>query len=90
MTTTTIFTFGFGQRDPRTGDSLANRYVRVEADDVEAARILMLTRFGRVGASNAGNWAFDYPDEEAAGVDRYELIEIDFDSGRDKTSEAAS
>lgn len=87
---TVIFTFGFGQSDPRTGNSLANRYVRVEAADLDAAKRRMVARFGNVSPTCAGNWAFDYPDEDAAGVDRYRLIEIDFHSGRDKTTEVMS
>jgi hypothetical protein len=69
-----LFTFGFGQTDPLTGESLANCYVWVEADDREAARRIMLDRFGR--AETGGNWAFDYPDEDAAGVHRYGMREI--------------
>jgi len=83
MTTATIFTFGFGQTDPLTGRALANRYVRVEADDVEAARLKMLDRFGNRYHGCAGNWAFDYPTEDDAGVDRWHLIQIDFATGED-------
>lgn len=73
-----LFTFGFGQTDPLTGESLADCYVWVEAADLGVARQLMLNRFG---GEHVGNWAFDYPDGEAAGVDRYGLREIDFASG---------
>jgi hypothetical protein len=83
---TWIFTFGYGQTDPKTGRSLADRYVRVPIDGdapvaqaVEAARRKMLARFG--GHERGGNWAFDYPTRDAAGVDRYALTEIDFETG---------
>lgn len=77
-----IFTFGYGQTDPRTGMSLANRYVRVEAADRDAAAERMIDRFGhRYPGRALGNWAFDYPDEDAAGVERYGLVEIDFTTG---------
>jgi hypothetical protein len=73
-----LFTFGFGQTDPRTGESLSNCYVWVEADDIEAARHVMVERFGHryPDGKALGNWAFDYPDEDAAGVARYGLHEI--------------
>lgn len=84
---TWIFTFGFGQHDPRTGLSLADRYVEVEldpelglAEGVEAARRRMLDRFG--GHEHGGNWAFDYPNRERAGVDDYRLSRIDFETGQ--------
>jgi hypothetical protein len=77
-----IFTFGYGQTDPLTGKSLADRYVRVEAPDRNAAAERMLDRFGNRYPGHAlGNWAFDYPDEDAAGVERYGLVEIDFTTG---------
>ena len=88
---TWIFTFGYGQTDPRTGRSLADRYVIVDVDrdeagfyDLDAARRRMLVRFGNAGGT--GNWAFDYPDEEAAGVNRYGLIQIDFETGVEASS----
>ena len=90
---TWIFTFGYGQRDPLTGDSLADRFVEVKLADiglsgaVEAARLRMLARFG--GEERGGNWAFDYPDRETAGVDQYGLTEIDFDTGRAITNPVA-
>ncbi|MGH9252717.1 MAG: hypothetical protein ACRD0W_24850 [Acidimicrobiales bacterium] len=84
---TWIFTFGFGQIDPKTGLSLANLFVEVEldpeaglAEGVETARHRMIDRFG--GGAQGGNWAFDYPNREAAGVDRFRLHEIDFDTGQ--------
>ena len=76
-----LFTFGFGQYDPLTGESLADCYVWVASDDLNAARRFMVDRFGRVGYS--GNWAFDYPDEDSAGVARFGLREIDFNSGQE-------
>lgn len=82
---TIIFTFGFGQTDPLTGASLANRYVKVEAPDRDTAAEAMLDRFGnRYPGKALGNWAFDYPDEDAAGVERYGLVEIDFATGLDR------
>lgn len=84
---TWIFTFGFGQIDPRTGRHLDNCFVEVELhpqlgllDAVEHARRQMLARFG--GHERGGNWAFDYRDREAAGVARYDLTEIDFETGQ--------
>jgi hypothetical protein len=79
----TIFTFGFGQHDPLTGAELANRFVRIEANDLKAAKRKMIDRFGHASPHAFGNWAFDYPTEDAAGVDRYHLIEIDFVTGDD-------
>lgn len=77
-----LFTFGFGQTDPKTGRALDNRYVWVEGSSVEDCRRQMLDRFGR-RYHGAGNWAFDYPDAEAAGVERHRLIEIDLETGGD-------
>jgi hypothetical protein len=50
---TRIFTFGYGQVCPFTGDSLADRYTTVIAPDRSAARRLMFATFGR-------DWAFEY------------------------------
>jgi hypothetical protein len=75
-TVTTICTFGAGQVDPRTGHSMANRFVRVEAATRQAARAAMFERFGKA-------WAFDYRTEEEAGVRQYGLVEIDFETGLD-------
>ena len=83
---TWIFTFGYGQHDPRTGRELDDRFVRVEADGYYQARARMLERFG--DPNGAGNWAFDYETEEDAGVDRYRIIEIDFETGLDIQREA--
>jgi hypothetical protein len=40
----------------------------------------MLDRFGN--AEYGGNWAFDYSDEESAGVEMYGLTQIDFITGK--------
>lgn len=50
---TRIFTFGYGQVCPFTGDSLADRYTTVIAPDRSSARRLMFATFGR-------DWAFEY------------------------------
>lgn len=78
---TRIFTFGYGQHDPRTGRGLDDRFVRVEGDTDQHLRAKMLDRFG--AGNGLGNWAFDYESEDAAGVARYGLIEIDFQTGLD-------
>lgn len=64
-----IFTFGFGHTHPRTGESLANCFIRIRGTR-EAARAEMVKRF-------ALKWAFDYPSEEDAGVERWGLREIE-------------
>lgn len=63
-----VFTFGFGQTHPFTGESLADCYVTVSGDR-ETSRERMLTRFGR-------NWAFQYKNAQEAGADRFNLREI--------------
>lgn len=77
------FTFG---RDHLGGMGF-NRYVFVPGD-VNESRTKMLVRFGR-------NWAYQYawPDDvkigdrvvRGAGVKKYNLTEIDFETGKDKT-----
>jgi hypothetical protein len=87
MSRTRVFTFGYGQTDPRTRQPLDDCYVVVEVDEdgpftavVAAARRKMLDRFGN--AEYGGNWAFDYSDEESAGVEMYGLTQIDFITGK--------
>jgi hypothetical protein len=65
-----IFTFGFGQTDPKTGASRSGCFVRIDAPDWEAARREMAYRYGR-------QWAFQYESEEEAGVREFALTEIE-------------
>lgn len=60
-----VFTFGFGHTHPVTGDSLANCYIKVRGD-INETRQAMERAFGN-------KWAFQYRDEEAAGVEKYKL-----------------
>jgi hypothetical protein len=64
-----IFTFGFLHVHPETGERLWNKYIRIVASDSEAARAEMFRRFG-------DEWAFQYDSEDAAGVTKYRLKEI--------------
>lgn len=64
-----IFTFGFGHAHPQTGESLANCFIRIRGTRADARRE-MDRRFGQ-------KWAFDYESEERAGVQKYNLREID-------------
>ena len=66
---TWLFTFGFGHTHPVTGAPLANMFVRIAASDSEAAREEMVRRYGR-------RWAFQYENEERAGVRRFGLREL--------------
>lgn len=63
-----IFTFGFGQHDPQTGEPLANSYIVVQGD-INESRRWMEERYGR-------QWAFQYPNEEAAGVSKWNLRRV--------------
>lgn len=58
-----IFTFGFGHAHP-------NGYVEIEADTPMEARLKMVERF-------ENKWAFQYDSKEKAGVDRFNLYNID-------------
>ena len=62
-----IFTFGFGHCCPKTGERLRNKYVRIRGT-VATSRGEMERRFGRA-------WAFQYPNEIRAGVEKYNLTE---------------
>jgi len=64
-----IFTFGFGHVHPLTGESLANRFVRIRAVNAEEARHEMVRRWGL-------KWAFQYDSEDKAGVARWNLKEV--------------
>jgi len=68
MTSTWIFTFGFGQTHPVTGERLAGKYVSIDGD-VNTSRETMVRYFGQ-------KWAMQYPTAEAAGVEKYGLTEI--------------
>lgn len=61
-----IFTFGFGHE--LAGEPLRNRFVRIRGTFAEA-RVEMVRRFGQ-------KWAFQYANEEEAGVERFNLREI--------------
>ena len=63
-----IFTFGFGHEDAELGP-LRSCFVRIRGTFNEA-REQMVQRFGR-------NWSMQYKSEEAAGVQKYGLREID-------------
>lgn len=72
-----IFTFGYGQQCPYTGKNLADHYATIIAPDTETARKIMLAVFGRT-------WAFQYDSPEAAGVERFHMVEhahIDLTAG---------
>lgn len=50
---TRLFTFGYGQTCPHTGEDLGDHYALVSAPDASSAKLLMMAAFGR-------NWAFEY------------------------------
>lgn len=58
--TSWIFTF------PASNHPYKNGYVRIFAESSDIARQIMFTTFGK-------NWAFQYDNEEEAGVDRFHL-----------------
>jgi hypothetical protein len=64
-----IFTFGFGHTHPVTGASLSRCYVAIDGDR-EQARATMVRHFGV-------KWAFQYPNEEKADVEKWGLSRID-------------
>ena len=66
-----IFTFGWGQTHPDTGEPLKDCYVRIPGT-FEEARERMVARFGT-------KWAFQYESPEEAGADRFHLREIGLD-----------
>lgn len=63
---TWYFTFGFDHKDPVTGESRSDRYIEITAHTAEAAREAMFEHFGV-------RWAFQYPDKQSAGIDRWGL-----------------
>lgn len=65
-----IFTFGYGQTHPLTGESLADCYVRVAGDSATSRARMLASPFGR-------NWSMQYATPERAGVERYGLREVD-------------
>lgn len=76
MTTfTRIFTFGADHVSPFTGERLGNQYVTIVVPDddgnalaTDRGRAFMLAAFGQ-------RWSMEYRSEQAAGVERYGLIE---------------
>lgn len=65
-----IFTFGFRHTHPRTGESLAQCFIRSpDGLDDYLARLWMIHFFGR-------KWAFQYSTEDEAGVAQYGLREV--------------
>jgi len=64
-----IFTFGYGHTHPKTGQSLAKKFVRIHAPNGDRARDLMFQQFGRT-------WAMQYESEAQAGVEKYGLTEV--------------
>jgi hypothetical protein len=63
-----IFTFGSNHVHPVTGDSLGRRFVKIEAEDSEAARAEMVSRWGT-------RWAMQYA-APYPGIEKYELREL--------------
>ena len=57
-----IFTFGFGQK-------YQNCFVKIKGKNEADCRKKMFEKFGE-------NWAFQYDDEEKAGVKRWKLREV--------------
>jgi hypothetical protein len=57
-----IFTFGLGTK-------LKNSFVRIKSSNIEEARKMMFRHHGDM-------WAFCYPNEEAAGVQEFHLLEV--------------
>lgn len=64
-----IFTFGFAHEHPVTHESLAQCYLVIEAPE-EVARDRVWKVFG-------AQWSMQYPSEEAAGVERFNLRRIE-------------
>lgn len=68
-----VFTFGYGQTHPVTGELLNNTFVEIAAPSWESARVEMCERFGK-------KWSFQYENRQAANVERYELRPIEGDA----------
>lgn len=69
-----IFTFGFNQKLP-DGKDATNGYVSIRAENSERAREEMIREYGY-------NWAFQYDSKEAAGVEKYNLWDVNKLHGR--------
>lgn len=69
---TFYFTFGHGQ-NPGLG-----YYTTIEAEDEAEARVIMLDYYPSETNSDTdpGAWAFCYPSEEEAGVDKFSLTHV--------------
>lgn len=65
-----IFTFGFAHTHPFTGESLNNCFIEI-IGTIESTRMKMIERFGN-------QWGFQYRTREDAGVDTYNLTEIEW------------
>lgn len=65
---TQVFTFGYGHVCPYTGQKLDDHYATVTAPDHAQCVALMVGMFG-------SQWAFQYDSPEAAGVERFGLVE---------------
>jgi hypothetical protein len=84
----TVVTFGSNHNHPVSGRPMGHSYVVVAGADYDDCRARTIERFGN-------RWAFDYLDgdawnpprpdlgtaEDQAGVDRYDLTEVDFETG---------
>ncbi len=64
--TSFVFSFGFGQTHPITGEKLNNRFVENSAATWDEATVKMRERFGQ-------SWGMQYASRQLAGVERYEL-----------------
>lgn len=69
MTVKRTFTFGQGQELGGYG-LLRDHYVEIEGETIDHCRVTMLNHFGR-------NWSMDYASPEEAGVERFNLKELD-------------
>lgn len=63
------FTFGYGHRNPKTGQSLHKHYVVIEGVTIEHCRLVMLLHFDKA-------WAMEYATSEDAGIERWGLVEL--------------
>lgn len=70
MNESRVFTFGYSHHHPVTGQNLGKCYVKVDGDADLARARMFASVFGR-------RWAFDYPNAEAAGKDKFNLIEVE-------------
>jgi hypothetical protein len=63
------FTFGSNHVHPDTGQRLMNAYVKVFGTEASARLV--------IGACFGNAWAFQYDSAEAAGVEKYNLFEVE-------------